>query len=395
MATPPSATPTTSSQHEPHLHIKSAARKLPIKRNPNHNNNPNNHHPNHTPSAAAFSIIVDDGDGGIDQDVVYEEGDEEECYEDDFNSMAVTVFGGGGGGGGGVQLQNSLPAPFKFHRIWSELDEMRFLQGLLACGSQGLVFPRDLNVFFDRFSETMTQPYTRSQLSEKLRRFRKKFRVVCSRVARGLDPSTALSAHDRDLYELSTQLWHPSCSDSSPFAQSGPDATKRRKRLPPPPQTPHTPHTPVINKFTIENFIQNSFKPSSSPPLSGRDDKRNVLSLGRESKVVQKASFGDIESFKAMVAKAILDSFDNSVKELKQDLNKTSAAASTTTTTTCTSSLFLQVNKTSGSGGDLADRWQEQLAAEFDVHCSRLSQSGLRTIDHHDTLSFLVHHACG
>ncbi|KAL2521867.1 putative transcription factor [Forsythia ovata] len=86
--------------------------------------------------------------------------------------------------------------PFKFHRIWTEPDEIRFLQGLLDCSSENLTFPRDLGIFYTRFSNTMSQPYTKSQLSEKLRRLRKKFRVISTRLSKGLDKSQ-LSPQDR------------------------------------------------------------------------------------------------------------------------------------------------------------------------------------------------------
>lgn len=54
----------------------------------------------------------------------------------------------------------------------------------------------------------MSQPYTKSQLSEKLRRLRKKFRVISSRLSKGLDKAL-LSPQDRALYDLSKQLWEP------------------------------------------------------------------------------------------------------------------------------------------------------------------------------------------
>ncbi|CAN4097331.1 unnamed protein product [Withania somnifera] len=120
-------------------------------------------------------------------------------------------------GGGVVEPgSDSKNPPFKFHRIWTEPDEIRFLQGLLNGSSDNLVFPRDLNVFYTRFSSTMSQPYTKSQLSEKLRRLRKKFRVISSRLVKGLDMSL-LSPHDRELYHLSKQLWHPDFAHTSPF----------------------------------------------------------------------------------------------------------------------------------------------------------------------------------
>lgn len=107
--------------------------------------------------------------------------------------------------------------PFKFHRIWTEPDEIRFLQGLLDCSLQNLAFPRDLGIFYARFSDTMSQPYTKSQLSEKLRRLRKKFRVISTRLSKGMDRSQ-LSLHDRALYDLSKRLWHPEFAATSPFS---------------------------------------------------------------------------------------------------------------------------------------------------------------------------------
>lgn len=126
------------------------------------------------------------------------------------------------------QQPQQPPPPFKFQRIWSESDELRFLQGLLGCGAQGLVFPRDLNVFYDRFSESMPSPYTRSQLSEKLRRLKNKFRGMSARVARGLDPAR-LAPHDRDVLHLCSRLWDPANAATSPFAAAG-DASSGNKR---------------------------------------------------------------------------------------------------------------------------------------------------------------------
>ncbi|KAJ0988659.1 hypothetical protein J5N97_007015 [Dioscorea zingiberensis] len=159
--------------------------------------------------------------------------------------------------------------PFKFHRIWSESEEIRFLQGLLACSSQGLVFPRDLNLFFDRFSESMPQPYTRSQLHEKHRRLRRKFRTVSARLSRGLDPSR-LAPHDRDLLNLSTRLWHPS---SSPFI---------------PPSPPHDQHL------------------VPAQVLPGFDDEKPLL-IGRE---------GDGH----LAAKTVMNALDDCVKEVRAAL---------------------------------------------------------------------------
>ncbi|KAF7130729.1 hypothetical protein RHSIM_Rhsim10G0176800 [Rhododendron simsii] len=137
-------------------------------------------------------------------------------------STAITGDGEYDGGDG-------RQPPFKFHRIWTEPDEIRFLQCLLD--STDLSFPRDLNLFYSRFSsQTATShPYNRSQLYEKLRRLRKKFRVVSSRLARGLHRAV-LSPHDRALFDLSKRLWHPDFSSASPFAASGGGGNSRSSK---------------------------------------------------------------------------------------------------------------------------------------------------------------------
>lgn len=106
--------------------------------------------------------------------------------------------------------------PCKFHRVWTEPDEIRFLQALIQSGD--LSFPRDLAVFYSRFT-SISQHYTKSQLSDKIRRLRKKYRVTSSRLATGLHPS-ALSSHDLALFDLSNKLWSPEFSATSPFGKT-------------------------------------------------------------------------------------------------------------------------------------------------------------------------------
>ncbi|KAG0476429.1 hypothetical protein HPP92_013270 [Vanilla planifolia] len=151
------------------IDIKSAARKLPIKRKSPHNS---------------------------------------------FLSRTLTL----------LLFQSPIPLPvLPLTTVWSESDEIRFLQGLLGCWSQGLLFPRDLNIFYDRFSESMSQPYTRSQLSEKLRQLRKK-------------ALPSFSARSRSSH-LSTRLWDPVHASTSPFyapdvASAGSSGNKRRRPIP-------------------------------------------------------------------------------------------------------------------------------------------------------------------
>ncbi|KAK1645044.1 hypothetical protein QYE76_062849 [Lolium multiflorum] len=168
---------------------------------------------------------------------------------------------------------------FKFQRIWSETDELRLLQGLLGCGpqGQGLLFPRDLNVFYDQFSESMPQPYTRSQLSEKLRRLRNKHRAVAARVAKGLDPAR-LAPHDRDVLHLCSRLWDPAYAANSPFA--GPDSANKRRRA-----NPHGAVAPLdlLPAPSGDSSYNGGITSSAAAPGATFPDENDVMYLEQES----------------------------------------------------------------------------------------------------------------
>ncbi|KAG9458613.1 hypothetical protein H6P81_003121 [Aristolochia fimbriata] len=296
----------------PHaIPIKTAARKLPVKRK-HSDSDPPMQIPKPEPSsgagasAAGASAAADDDD-----DLLLD--DEPLDLEDDVK-----------------------PPPFKFHRIWPEGDELRFLQGLLDSAADGLVFPRDLNVFYDRFSQSMSQPYTRSQLSEKLRRLRKKFRVLSARLSRGLD-SSLLTPHDRALFHLSKQLWHPSFAATSPFAanikKKNPKVRVRASSSPPPAAQPSSSPQPPDSGGNPDSDL--------APQEEDEDD---------DEPLTRTTGMG------LSTAKVVMDVFDSSLKDLRTVLVRRG---------------LLFPDHASGSG-DLNQRWREQRVAELDVLARRL-----------------------
>ncbi|PWA65925.1 hypothetical protein CTI12_AA334210 [Artemisia annua] len=87
------------------------------------------------------------------------------------------------------------PNPTSKHpRIWTEQDEIQLLHNLLDPSSQP--------------SNGLSHLFTKSQLSDKLRRLRKKFRNVSTKIENGWDQSL-VSPHDRKLYDLMKHLWEP------------------------------------------------------------------------------------------------------------------------------------------------------------------------------------------
>ncbi|KAK6927847.1 GLABROUS1 enhancer-binding protein family [Dillenia turbinata] len=305
----PSPSPSLSPDSLIAISSKPSASKLPIKRKaPSSSRNPN------------LNVIVpkietsigDDGDGDGDPD--YDDG--------------------------------AKPPPFKFHRIWSESDEIRFLRGLLDCANEGLSFPKDLHVFYSRFSETMSQPYTKSQLSEKLRRLRKKFRVISSRLARGLSESL-LSPHDRELYQLSKQLW--------PLLNSQLIGVK------------------VTFSPTISFPIQSNTSDENVKIEMNKDDGSDVIKTSFDTNVddgleeEMPMSMPEAEAggscasggIGGIVARSVLNVFDQSLKEFQISLTHQGL-------------LYQDQEACLGREFDFEKRWREQRAAELDVFARRM-----------------------
>ncbi|XP_043700797.1 uncharacterized protein LOC122651466 [Telopea speciosissima] len=183
----------------------------------------------------------------------------------------------------------------------------------------------------------MPQPYTRSQLSEKLRRLRKKFRIISTRISRGLDASL-LAPHDRALFNLSNQLWHPSYASSSPFQSNKRKPSKVSVRvsfsptpspcLPPPPPPP--PVQPSINDADI---TEEDTELNLENNLGSRHEEEPYLPVGEDG--------GGLGRF---ATKTIMDVFDRSLKEVRM-----------------TSSTPAESSK-QGRAIDFEKRWREQRA---------------------------------
>ncbi|KAL6993244.1 hypothetical protein U1Q18_011359 [Sarracenia purpurea var. burkii] len=336
--------PTFNPQPSHYLPIKPSASKLPIKRKIPHSSSIPNPTPTPTPTpilSPKLESTTDYGEGSDQDDVV----------------------------GGG---DRSHP-PFKFHRIWTEPDEIRFLQGLLDCSTAGLSFPRDLNVFYASFSGTMSQPYTKSQLSEKLRRLRKKFRVISSRITRGLDEAL-LSPHDRALFELSKQLWHPEFSSASPFGagnkQKKSDLVGVKVSFSPTP-------SPALNDHGVLNDTDDKqCKNFNDRVVDGgfdvdADVKLRDVNVEFDDGVRKKelsmpiSSDGDVgcdygHRLGQVVVKTVIDVFDQSSKEVSEELLDSDQGSDQ-----ASSSKDEKVD-------DFERRWREQRVAELDVLARRL-----------------------
>ncbi|KAF5180869.1 Dna-binding storekeeper protein-related transcriptional regulator [Thalictrum thalictroides] len=308
------------------ISIKTAARKLPIKRkSPESSFNPN---PN---------FISNYKSQHFDQE---SDGDDEEEEE--------------------TLLDEIKPPPFKFHRIWTESDEIRFLQGLLDSTSQGLIFPRDLHLFYNSFSTCMSQPYTKSQLSEKLRRLRKKFRVISSRISNGLDASL-LSEHDKALFNISKKLWDPNCSSESPFNVNYTNSSKKKSTASVsvkvsfnPTFTPSMSPSLLITSSAQENYHHGNAKGEDIEACEVEIDDKGVSFDGEKGDELNLMNDNG-SGTRRIVAKTVMDVFDKSLEEVRMSLVDQSCSSSS------------NGSSYQGKWDDLMRKCREQSLAELDM----------------------------
>lgn len=219
----------------------------------------------------------------------------------------------------------------------------------------------------------MSQPCTKSQLSEKLRRLRKKFRAISSRLARGLHPAH-LSPHDRELFGLSKRLWDPDHSSDSPFLGNASDICgKKGKSTLVGVKVSFSPTLPW-NSACHQTHLSNSNKDNALDCTDDGDDNGDnhkgvkvdgavgvdVAKSDSPSSGKREEESGDIASGIGWVAsKAVMDVFDQCLKEASNVLVHREA---------------LRPDGTSALGNalDFENKWRRQRVAELDVFARRL-----------------------
>lgn len=97
-----------------------------------------------------------------------------------------------------------------FQRLWTDEDEIELLKGFLEYTSQrGNAHHHDTALFYDQIKSKLQLDFNKNQLVEKLRRLKKKYRNIVSKINSGKDFSFK-TPHDQATFEISSKIW--SCS---------------------------------------------------------------------------------------------------------------------------------------------------------------------------------------
>nr|XP_010909354.3 probable transcription factor At3g04930 [Elaeis guineensis]XP_029118106.1 probable transcription factor At3g04930 [Elaeis guineensis]XP_029118108.1 probable transcription factor At3g04930 [Elaeis guineensis] len=98
-----------------------------------------------------------------------------------------------------------------FQRLWTDEEEITILQGFLEFTSRrGTTFAShqyDTGPFYEEIKKRLQLEFTKNQLIEKLRRLKKKYRNVVSRM-RSMGKDFAFrSSHEKDIYDIARNIW--------------------------------------------------------------------------------------------------------------------------------------------------------------------------------------------
>ncbi|XP_055816902.1 probable transcription factor At3g04930 [Solanum dulcamara] len=111
-----------------------------------------------------------------------------------------------------------------FQRLWTDEDEIELLRGFLEYTTQrGLnnssqQHHYDTTAFYDQIKSKFQLDFNKNQLVEKLRRLKKKYRTVMSKMGSGKD-FVFKSAHDQVTFEISHKIWS---SNGGSYVRSSP-----------------------------------------------------------------------------------------------------------------------------------------------------------------------------
>ncbi|XP_052175454.1 probable transcription factor At3g04930 [Diospyros lotus] len=111
-----------------------------------------------------------------------------------------------------------------FQRLWTDEDEIELLQGFLDYttlrGGGNSSHHHDTTAFYDQIRSKLQLDFNKNQLVEKLRRLKKKYRNVMSKIGSGKD-YVFKSPHDQATFEISKKIWSDAACRGGAVAAAG------------------------------------------------------------------------------------------------------------------------------------------------------------------------------
>ncbi|KAF8668871.1 hypothetical protein HU200_052074 [Digitaria exilis] len=119
----------------------------------------------------------------------------------------------GGSGGGPVTSWNGGERRPLFQRLWTEEDEIVILRGFAEfTAARGTAFAShqyDTDPFYEDMRRRLQLDFSKSQLVEKLRRLKRKYRNCVSRLRESGATFSFRSPHEQAIFEIARNIWRP------------------------------------------------------------------------------------------------------------------------------------------------------------------------------------------
>ncbi|XP_021848789.1 probable transcription factor At3g04930 isoform X1 [Spinacia oleracea] len=159
-----------------------------------------------------------------------------------------------------------------FQRLWTDEDEIELLQGFLdytsGRGTTSSGHHHDTAAFYDQIKSKLQLEFNKNQLVEKLRRLKKKYRNVISKISSGKE-FTFKSPHDQATFEISRKIWSNISPSFRGVAEFDDDDQNPNPNLTPGSNfASATPPRPPNSSFVVSHInLNNSATGMASTPM--------------------------------------------------------------------------------------------------------------------------------
>lgn len=192
-----------------------------------------------------------------------------------------------------------------FQRLWTDEEELLILRGFLDfTARRGTTFAShqyDTGPFYEEIRRLLSFDFTKSQLIEKLRRLKKKYRVCAARMAAQGAAFAFRSAHEGAIYDVARHIWRPAVrrdgagagGDASDEDDINPAAAAATRAVPgavedgagggsAPAHTPRGRGGRRVKRKTVQELEAHAW-PTTTPPLMVNDVARQPLVVAVEN----------------------------------------------------------------------------------------------------------------
>ncbi|PSS10336.1 Transcription factor [Actinidia chinensis var. chinensis] len=170
-----------------------------------------------------------------------------------------------------------------FQRLWSEDDEIVILNGMAKYAAEKGADPvADMNGYHDFIKKSLHVDVSKTQLSDKVRRLRKKYENKTGKGKNGEDPSFS-KPHEQKAYELSKKIWGNEANGVGVDSPNSKVNGKSRKNQ----SQKTTMASPKVDGLEVLDKAKEGEKMDVASNLGSVGFNRSIVGLGLEEEIIK------------------------------------------------------------------------------------------------------------